>query len=400
MNGGGVTVAYSGVHQAYQIACAAHEAGLLDGFYCSIVDAAGKWGRILSRVGGRHRLITRRIDSIPSNKLHECPTPWLYQMAIARLFPGLKQDWLKANDHFDKYVAKRLERSRSSLFVGVETCAARSFAAAKQLGMTLVLECPGVDSEYLDERASLAASQLGLSIERSADSQGMRERKDAELNLADRVIVCSEYQKTTMERRGVDPGKFSVMPLWVDSAFWNVGPRHQPSSGPLRVLYAGRISLRKGIPYLLQAAQACRGAVGLTLVGSIDRDISPLLQTASASASIHYPVCKSRLREFYAENDLLVLPTLGDAFGFVALEAMACGLPVVVTENCGVPVPDPAWRVPVMDAEAIAARLEMYAGNRVALREDGERALHFARQFTPERYRKGIGTALHRFLGQ
>jgi glycosyltransferase involved in cell wall biosynthesis len=109
---------------------------------------------------------------------------------------------------------------------------------------------------------------------------------------------------------------------------------------------------------------------------------------------------KGELRRLYAAHDVLVLPSLADSFGFVALEAMACGLPVIVTENCGVPVPDPSWRVPVMDSEAIARRLEYYADNREALERDGLLAQQFARQLTPERYRDQIKNLFLRILGE
>jgi glycosyltransferase involved in cell wall biosynthesis len=109
-------------------------------------------------------------------------------------------------------------------------------------------------------------------------------------------------------------------------------------------------------------------------------------------------VSKSQLRDVYWKHDVLVLPSLGDSFGFVALEAMACGLPVIVTENCGVPVPDSAWRVPIMNSTAIARRLEYYASDRDALARDGKIAQVFAKQFTPERYREQIKNLLQKLL--
>jgi glycosyltransferase involved in cell wall biosynthesis len=106
------------------------------------------------------------------------------------------------------------------------------------------------------------------------------------------------------------------------------------------------------------------------------------------------------LRELYWQSDILVLPSLVDTFGFVATEAMACGLPVVVTDNCGVPVPDPSWRVPIMNSDAIAQRLEHYSTDRTALKQDGQIAAEFARQYTPERYREQVKNLLRRLLKQ
>jgi hypothetical protein len=52
---------------------------------------------------------------------------------------------------------------------------------------------------------------------------------------------------------------------------------------------------------------------------------------------------------------------------------MAGGLPVIVTENCCVPVPDSAWRVPIMDNTATAQHLEFYAKNPEASKKWADR---------------------------
>jgi len=72
---------------------------------------------------------------------------------------------------------------------------------------------------------------------------------------------------------------------------------------------------------------------------------------------------------------------------------------VIVTENCGVPVPDPSWRVPIMDSDAIARRLALYAEDRNLCREHGLIAANFARQFTPERYRASMQKVFRDLLG-
>jgi glycosyltransferase involved in cell wall biosynthesis len=151
------------------------------------------------------------------------------------------------------------------------------------------------------------------------------------------------------------------------------------------------------MPYLLDAIKECGSLVQLDCVGGMQAELQPLVASLP-NVQVFPPVPKSRLRTVYWNHDVLVLPSLGDSFGFVAMEAMACGLPVIVTENCGVPVPDPAWRVPIMNSEAIAQRLDFYATNREILQRDGQVAQEFARQFTPERYREQIKNFLWRLL--
>ncbi len=67
---------------------------------------------------------------------------------------------------------------------------------------------------------------------------------------------------------------------------------------------------------------------------------------------------------------------------------MACGIPVLLSENCGVPVPDPAWRVSAMDSRTIASRIQYYLDQPERLLHDASLCCAFVRQFTPERFRE------------
>jgi glycosyltransferase involved in cell wall biosynthesis len=394
-----IAVAYSGVHQAFQLALAVEELGQLERFYCSLYMGKGSWGRVLARLLGSERLFSRHVDGLSAAKIAEYPWPLLVHHCRARFRPKTANDWVQANAWFDKWVASRLRRSGCSVFVGVETCAAESFAAARAEGMTRVLDCPGIDAEFLDELARNAGAQFGLQTLSQADPPAMRERKRRELQLADAIFVCSELQARLLNASAVPPRGVHVLPLWVDTSFWH--PANEPvapRSSHLRVLFAGKINLRKGIPYLIAAAIACDAPVALTLVGSVDHELQPFLKRYEETITIVPPCSKFDLRKHYREHDLLVLPSLGDSFGLVAMEAMACGLAVVVTENCGVPVPHPSWRVPIMDSGAIARRLAFYAGDRSLCREHGSIAAQFARRFTPTGYRENIKPVLQQLL--
>jgi hypothetical protein len=396
---GGVTVSYSGVHQAYQLALAAEEAGLLDAFHCSVFAHPGKWGGKLAQILGADALINRRVNGLPPEKVIEHPWPLLRHRLRAKWRPGSANDWIDANDAFDRRVARDLERSPSRVFVGVETCAERSLQTARRRGMKTVLECPGVDAEFLDEMAARAARELGLRASRAADTPAMRVRKERELALADLVLVCSEFQRRTMERQGIPAERFAIVPLWVDAEFWRPAPKVKRADGdPLRVLFAGKINLRKGVPYLVEAVRQCGARVTLTLIGTRDSELDPWLGSASDCADIRPPTSKAGLREQFHLHDVLVLPTLGDSFGFVALEAMACGLPVIVTDHCGAPVPDESWRIPVMDADALASRLQHYTLHSEAVEVDGMKAASFVMQHSSSAYRRAVNEVLQRVL--
>jgi hypothetical protein len=396
---GGIAVAYSGVHQAYQLALAAQELGRLDHFYCSMFAAEGKWGGAFARLLGSDALVNRRVDGLSSKKVCENPWPLLTHRLRSRFRPTDANDWTQANEWFDRWVARRIRRSACRIFVGVETCSAESLAVARECGKVRVLECPGIDAEFLDEVAAEAAAAFGIATVSQADSPAMRERKRRELELADAILLCSEAQARVFRSRNATTANLYVVPLWVDSHFWRPAERpRELDSGPLRALFVGKINLRKGVPFLIRAVSECNAPVALTLVGNVDDELRPFLKNYEGKINLLPPCTKTELRKHYHKHDLLVLPSLGDSFGFVAMEAMACGLPVIVSENCGAPVPDPSWRAPAMDSAAIARRLEYYAVNSQALEQDGQVARRFALRFTPECYRDKIKELYLRLL--
>jgi glycosyltransferase involved in cell wall biosynthesis len=373
--------------------------GELDRFYCSIFDAPGKWGGKMGRLLGKEKLASRRCDGIPPAKVHERPWPLLRHRIRARLKPSSARDWFMANDAFDTWAAVQLQGSRSHAFVGSETCAEKSFVVAGERGIIRVLDCPQWHPASLKRVLNEGARRMGLREPKSLDTPAMARRKEREFESAEWLLVYSDAHRHSFERAGIPAAQIFQCPLWVDQTLWHPEPRPVSVTKTFRVVFAGSVNLRKGIFFLLEAIKQCTKTVELTLAGPINEEGHSILRKTRVPYRAVGVQTKTALRRLYAAHDILVLPSLADSFGFVALEAMACGLPVIVTQNCGVPVPDSAWRVPVMDSEAIARRLEHYAENREALERDGLLAQQFARQFTPERYRDQIKNLFRRILG-
>jgi len=245
-----------------------------------------------------------------------------------------------------------------------------------------------------------AASDLALPPPAPFDPPALAERKREEFAMADFILVLSEVHRQSFMQSGFPSARLHQIPLWVDSRLWHLpgANRDDGENNPLRVLFVGSLGLRKGIPYLVRAIDACGADVELTIAGVSEPGANRLLAQCRTRITVLGGKTKTELRRIYWDSDILVLPSLVDTFGFVALEAMACGLPVIVTANCGVPVPEESWRVPIMDSNAIAIRLMRYAKDRTLLRNDGTRAAIFAQQYTPERYREAVKHLLLQLL--
>ena len=389
-----ITVSYSGVHQAYQLALAAQEAELLDQFLCSFYDAPGKWGGRLSKVLGPEVLKNRRLEGLDAGKVMEFPWPELkFKLRQKwRNVPG--NAWIGVAQRFDRWAARQLRRSESRMVVCTENCAYESFQIAMKRGMIRIYDCPGINAEILKTTTEEAMQMTGLSFLSEADTVEITRRKEVEIGLADRVLTYSDFHTEGVIARGVPREKIVQIPLWTDHDFWHSADGFRVWKGPLKVLFVGGISLRKGVPFLVEAMRGLAPHATLTLLGGLNPDTKESLAGTEDFATVLTPVNKEKLRGIYRTHDVLVLPSLGDSFGFVAMEAMACGLPVIITTHCGAPVPVESWRVPVMDAAAISARLQEYLDSPELMEIHSLVARQFASGFTPEKYRSEIGAML------
>jgi glycosyltransferase involved in cell wall biosynthesis len=309
------------------------------------------------------------------------------------------ESWTAVNPPFDRWAARRLRNSRSRIFVGAETCARDCFQVAREQGMVRVLDAPQVHSRFLVNLLQRGHEELGRKFSGQIDDNEIAARKEDELELADWILTYSDVHRRSFIENGIRAERLVEIPLWADAALWDIRHNYDTeSTKPLEVLFVGSIGIRKGIPWLLNSLKELTGNVRLTLLGTTEPGFEDVL--AQYEDQFVYVPSQPRtvLNLFYQRADILVLPSLVDSFGFVAMEAMLAGLPVIVSENCGVPVPSPSWRVPIMDGAAIAARLVLYADNRTLLEEHGAVAKAFARQFTPVAYREKVGRWLRTLL--
>ncbi len=398
-----IALAYCGVHEIFQLALAAHEIGEFDGLFCSMVDRPGKMGSWIARLARIPSARPLGLDQLPAEKIAEYPWPVMASRLLLRIVRGRQTDHWHSTRWFDGRSAKWLSGREARLFVGNETCSQQSLAVARSKGMATVLDCPGIPWSFLDRQADLAAAELGLQPPKRSNRPAMIRKKSAERSMADVILACSDFHKEIMVREGYAPAeKIHALPLWTDPGYWAAGcgqsSKPQGSSAKLRLLYVGAVSVKKGVPYLLKAFDGLANQCDLTLAGSVTPEMSAILPRHSGFTLLPY-VPKEQLRALYHSHDVLVMPTLGDSFGFVLMEAMAAGLPVIASAHSGAPVPDPFWRVPARDALAITERARHYLSNRQALARDSDVAREFASQFRPERYRREAGKLFRQLLG-
>lgn len=212
-----------------------------------------------------------------------------------------------------------------------------------------------------------------------------QERRRAEWEYADAVVVNSEWSKGALVQQGVEEGKIHVVPLAYDASETEPNLDDRSSrEGALRVLWLSRVSLRKGIQYLIEAAEQLEDdSLRLDIVGPL-KITEEAVACAPSNMAFHGRVPRDEVSEYYRNADVFVLPTLSDGFAITQLEAMAHGLPVVTTPNCGRVVTDgeDGWIIPPRDSDALAETLTYCASHRGQLRQMAERAHATSKQYT------------------
>jgi len=162
-----------------------------------------------------------------------------------------------------------------------------------------------------------------------------RERLDEETVLADVIVVGSTFVKNTMVASGVEPTKICVVPLGVERQRVAKVRRMRAMDDPhVRIVFAGQLTQRKGVSYLVEAWNEVRQVapfVRLRFVGNGSRTMVETLRRAHAEvrSALPHPQLDVELRA----ADIMVLPSLGDGFPLTVIEAMAQGTPVVVSER-------------------------------------------------------------------
>lgn len=308
--------------------------------------------------------------------------------------------------NLDCYTASRLEQLTKLNVKGVyayEDGAINSFHEAKRLGIRCLYDLP--IGYWRAARRFLEAEQdrwpaWTSTLTSLIDSPAKLERKDEELRLAEHIFVASKFTAKTLQEF---PGHLAPVEI-IPYGFPPVVARRQYGSTktrPLKLLFVGGLSQRKGIANLFAAVDAIGSKVSLTVVGRKANDECSALNISLAKHQWIPSLSHKDILQLMQEHDVLVFPSLFEGFGLVITEAMSQGTPVITTERTA--GPDliehgyNGWLVEAGSTSSLQAAIEELLYKPKIVRMNGMAAIESAKLRPWEVYGQELATAIMKY---
>jgi len=296
--------------------------------------------------------------------------PWLHT-SLFRLerhcpMPRRLAAYLDYRDsvQLDNWVASRIERD-CDVFVGLSSAGLKTGRLVQSRGGKYV--CDRGSSHIRYQNAIVAEEHRHWGVPPPIFEERALAREEAEYTAADAITVPSEFARRSFIERGVPPRKIGKIPYGVQLSRFR--PNKPPSTASFDVLFAGTVSLRKGVPYLLQAFQMLQHPrKRLRLAGSVEPNTLRVLQRLGlGDVEVMGSLPQEKLAEHMSGSHVMVLPSIEEGLALVQAQAMACGCPLISSFNTGgediFQDGVEGFLVPIRSPEAIHERLAQLAGD-------------------------------------
>jgi len=344
-----VTISCSAKLHAFALAEQLERKGLLDEFDTTFASGKNNWLKKFVRRNDR--------ESIPPEKIHT--NTWL--AFPVKLWQAKIYYW---NNLFDHWVAGRIEKRRSRIFIGWSGMSLHSIRAAKKNGMITILERGS--SHILLQHKILQEEYRKFEIEFSVPL-AIRQKEMDEYREADFISVPSFFVRDSFLEQGIDPGKLFMNPYGTSTGFSMTSRTiEKDANRKFRILYLGAVSIRKGLIYLFEAISTLNipeQDYEVWFIGNVEPALKPSIMKYNRpnwtwwGRIDHY-----ELPEYIRQCDVGVQPSLEEGLSMVIPQMMGCGVPLIASTNSGgsnlITDGENGFIVPIRDPAAIAEKIE------------------------------------------
>lgn len=296
----------------------------------------------------------------PAKLFSHLPSKYYYRM---------KREWM------DWRTSHYLKSSSANIYHGWTHESLRSIRVAKSKGMLTILERGNPHPNYVKKIHDEEAGHYGRKSNFIIDDKNpfMRhfnhcryemDEAIAEIDEADYVFVNSDFCARTYIDNGVSQQKVIVIPRGFEVDQFSSRPL-QEDGDKFILLFVGQLMIRKGVKYLLDAWRELNlPNAELWFVGAVTKELDQLIdRERDAAAGIQYLGHVQDTSKYYQSASAFILPSLDEGSAKVTYEAMASGLPCILTAETGsIADGSNAIIIPIKSSVAIKSSiLELYS---------------------------------------
>ena len=349
---------------------------------------------VLRSLAGRYHA------SIPSEKVSSFG--WQFLLFELRMRLRYSYSWALTCARDQKFESEAYKRvckiNDAEIVLGISYTSLQCFKAAREKGLkTLLFQVdPGLEEENL---VATLVEQSGLDTDWERAPHSYWQQWQEECKLADRIFVNSQWSKDGLMKHGVSGKKIHILPLPFDilekhKQFRRSYPEKFTNERPLKCLFLGTLTLRKGIHLVIEAARSLQDLpIEFIFAGRTEID-----EKEFAAPNIQYKgiVTREETDILYQQADVFLFPTLSDGFGLTQLEALSWQLPVIASRCCGnvVEAESTGWLLESIDAKQIEMLLQHILTNPESLNRYAANCLARAGMFSTERFASSLSELL------
>ncbi len=239
-------------------------------------------------------------------------------------------------NYFSLKASKIIDFKNLNIIIGWSSFSKETFIKAKKFNCIKILERGSTHIEF--QKKILNDEFNKLNLKPYLPSNKLIQKELEEYELADYIVVPSEFARKTFIEYGVNENKIIKIPYGVDLNEFKPLDISRIKGDKFRIICTGTLSVRKGSHILINAFnQLSLKNAELIFVGPIETNFKKILKNFKNLQNIIF-VPKQRqekLIHYYNNSDIFVLCSLEEGLSMVQAQAMACGLPVICTENTG-----------------------------------------------------------------
>lgn len=414
-----IIVAHPGQQHSFRVATALKESGLLYRYITTVYDKKDslmmKIVKTFISKENKRRASKRKCEALADEDVVLFNTFLSFLLLLAIRLDKKKFFARK----FNNYVSKRFQRKVAEyaikhnvdMVIGYDANCRYCFEILREKAPHIkrVMDNAAPNRNYLCKVYTENKAACGPFADALAPYKYLFDADDArwyaeEIQTVDYHVVASGFSKKALEYEGVAADRIFVVPYGIDeSRFYNFERSYE--NGKLNLIFIGEVNQRKGIYQICEAAKKLNNPnVEFNIIGSGYDAQKELFAPYEKWVTFHGTAYFEKMKQHLEHNQVLLFPSMGDGFGFVVLEGMAAGMPVIASYNSAGPdvLQDGVngFLIESCNTDALVDKIKWFLLNMDKIQSMGHNAQKTARHFTWGNYNGLIVESVNTILAQ